>query len=322
MLKRVVLVVVALVVLLVLLGGGALAWVAFAFPRVAAAPSTAIDATPESLARGAYLFNHVCGCVDCHSRRDPAKLSGPVVAGTAGQGGQAFGANEGIPGTIYARDITPAAIGGWSDGELYRCLTVGVTKDGTALFPLMPYQSYATMTRGDVEALIAYTRTLAPIANAVPARSLSFPMNVIVKTIPHDAEQPERAPTPADGVAYGKYLVTAASCIHCHTPSHHGALLAGREFSGGVPFRLGGAVVRSANLTPDQATGIGAWTRDQFIARFTQGPETQGPAPAGYDTPMPWTSYAGMTPGDLGAIYDYLRALPAVTNGVVKVGAE
>jgi mono/diheme cytochrome c family protein len=321
MLKRVLLVIAVLFLLVIFAGAGALAWVANAFPKVAAAPNLSIAATPTLLARGDYLFNHVCGCVDCHSRRDPAKLSGPPIPGSEGQGGEAFGAGDGIPGTIHARNITPAALGGWSDGELYRCLVTGVSKDGTALFPLMPYQAYATMARGDVEALVAYTRTLKPIANAVPERALTFPMNVIVKTIPRDVAQPDQAPTPADGVAYGKYLVTAASCIHCHSPSHHGKLTPGREFSGGVEFPRGGRVVRSANLTPDQTTGIGAWTREQFIERFAHGPETKGGAPTAYDTPMPWTSYAGMTTGDLGAIYDYLRALPAIQNPVLKVSA-
>jgi len=80
--------------------------------------------------------------------------------------------------------------------------------------------------------------------------------------------------------------------------------------------------VRSPNLTPDKATGIGSWTAQQFIERFrffsdsTFVPYTVKPGQ--FKTVMPWTFYAGMKEEDLRAIFAYLQSLPAVKNPVVK----
>ena len=80
-----------------------------AFPAQIEAASGSIDATAEQRARGVYLAEHVAVCVDCHSERDFSRFSGPVVPGTLGQGGQRFGHDLGVPGEVYARNITPHA---------------------------------------------------------------------------------------------------------------------------------------------------------------------------------------------------------------------
>src|SRR5688572_6154267 len=115
-----------------------------------------IEPTPERLARGKYLNDHVVGCTTCHSQRDWTRFSGPVVPDTIGQGGQEF--NLGPAGVLYSKNITPAAIGSWSDGELLRAVTAGVSQDGTPLFPLMPYPHYGAMQEDDVHAALAYVR--------------------------------------------------------------------------------------------------------------------------------------------------------------------
>ena len=113
-----------------------------AFPRVGPAPSLAIEATPERVARGAYLANHVTVCIDCHSVRDWSRFSGPIVAGTEGRGGEVFDRRFRMPGTFYARNITPARLADWTDGELVRLVTTGLTKDDEPIFPVMPYRAY------------------------------------------------------------------------------------------------------------------------------------------------------------------------------------
>ena len=97
----------------------------------------------------------------------------------------------------------------------------------------------------------------------------------------------------------------------------------GQPFAGGFEFRFpNGSIVRSANITPDKATGIGAWDRDTFIRKFKQfGDSTYTPQKVNWEerdfqTTMPWTMYGGMTEQDLGAIYDYLHALKPVANKV------
>jgi hypothetical protein len=94
-----------------------------------------------------------------------------------------------------------------------------------------------------------------------------------------------------------------------------GQVIKGQEWIGGREFPLPfGGTIRSSNLTPDP-TGIGAWTPEQFVMRF-KAYETADlvVAKGEYNTIMPWTMYAGMTPDDLKAIYLYLRTVPAVAH--------
>lgn len=322
MIKRLLL---ALVLLVAIVAGSGLAYVFLALPDVPPSENVRIDATPERIARGEYLFNHVAMCADCHSTRDWSKYAAPIVPGTIGMGGEPFTPElmPGLPGSLYARNITPAAVGDWTDGELMRTITTGVNKHGTPLFPLMPYPAYGSLDRDDVEAIVAYMRTLAPIANEVPDRSLHFPMPLIVRTIPRAASFQERPPA-SDKAAYGAYVVRAAACVECHTPRDaQGQPLPGRDFAGGMEFRFpAGGVVRSANLTPDADTGIGTWTEQQFVDKFrafSGAPaRTLSPAEQRENTVMPWLPYSGMTDEDLRAVYAHLRTLPPVVHRVAK----
>ncbi|MBT3603039.1 MAG: cytochrome C [Candidatus Latescibacteria bacterium] len=291
------------------------------YPKAGNAPDLQIKATPEMIERGRYLANNVAVCIDCHSTRDKNHFTAPPLPGTEGKGGGLFTKEEGLPGTLVAPNITPAALGNWTDGEILRAITSGVNKNGNALFPLMPYLSYGNMTQNDVFAVIAYLRTLKPIKNT-PARStLNFPMNLIVNTMPQPYEAPSE-PDKSDTIVYGKYLTTIAACHECHTPQNRGTPLPGMYMAGGFEFPLPtGKRVISANITPDLETGIGHWKRVYFIAQFKRfdKPEARTfPVQNGYNTTMPWTMYAGMTESDLGAIYDYLQTIPPVKNGVNK----
>jgi len=308
---------------LMLLGFGGVGYVLLAFPKVGVATHLAVQRTPQLLERGRYLATHVSACIDCHSERDWQRFSGPIVAGTEGKGGQRFGRENGIPGTIFAKNITPTALGNWNDGELVRAFTAGVSKDDSPLFPLMPYASYAAMCERDVHAVVAYLRTLRPIENSVPPADISFPMNLVVRTLPAPPS-PGPCPDPANAVAQGAYLTRIAGCADCHTPKSHGKPLAGMDFAGGFTFDgmpNGGGTVRASNITPEAGTGIGAWKKEDFVRRFKvfADPAAAVPLkPGAFNTVMPWTIYAGMTDADLGAIYDYLRTVPPVRNPVER----
>jgi hypothetical protein len=113
-----------------------------------------------------------------------------------------------------------------------------------------------------------------------------------------------------------------AACVECHTKVDDKAqLIAGTEFGGGREFAMLGSVVHSANISPD-ATGIGSWSRDQFIQRFKQYLQPQnvitGLKPTDNNTIMPWTMYAGMSESDLSCIYQYLRTVRPIENTVTK----
>jgi len=318
--RKIIIIVVIIIGVLALLPIGALTFVAMTKPNVGAAPTLTITATPALIERGRYLYHHQAACVACHTPWDTTKFSFPPIVGKEGSGGSKFGRESGVPGVIYAANITPAALSSWSDGEIYRALTAGVNKQGDALFPLMPYGHYAKLSEPDLHAIIAYMRSMPSIENTVQKRLLAFPMNIIVRLIPAVVTPPAAAPAETDP-AYGAYVTNAGACLHCHTRSNHGKVKEGSEFSGGVEFPLAdGSMVRSANLTNDMTTGIGSWTKDVFMKRFRDSVSLSlQPSKVGeFNTVMPWTSYAGMSDTDLGAIFDYLKSLPAVSNKVEK----
>ena len=117
-------------------------------------------------------------------------------------------------------------------------------------------------------------------------------------------------------VARGKYLVTLGGCTDCHTPGH----LLGKpdmtHFLGGsdVGFAIPGlGVFVGRNLTPDQETGLGSWTREQIANALTTGVRPDGRVLAPV---MPWAAYAQMTRADALAIAGYLQSLPPVKREV------
>jgi mono/diheme cytochrome c family protein len=311
---------VAAVLVLAVVAG--IAYYSVTFPKVGPAADIKISATPEMLQRGEYLVNHVAVCIDCHSTHDPTKYGMPIVPGTIGKGGEDFAAFVKLRGTLESSNITSAALKDWTDGEVLRAVTEGVAKDGKALFPMMPYMNYGTLDRSDIESIIAYVRTLAPVENQTPPTKLPFPLNIIIPTIPRGARFAPR-PDTTDLVAHGKYLATMASCGECHSQRVRGEIPPGLEWAGGMEFELPFGVVRSANLTPDRETGIGHLSKDDFIAKFkSYSPGTFVPAEVGLEganTVMPWMLYSGMTDYDLGAIFEYLKTLTPVKNEVTKI---
>jgi len=309
--KKVVLAVLGVVVVLV---AGAAIFLLTKKPAQRPPSPEQIAGTPERLARGAYLTEHVLNCTHCHSVADAASFGHPPKEGTAGIGGNCWSEEMGIPGHLCATNLTPdpdTGLGRWTDGEILRAFREGVSRDGHALFPLMPYGIYRTLSDEDAASVVAYLRTLKPVRNPIPARVLKMPTKVIVNFIPRPIEGPVAAPDRKDPLAYGRYLATVGGCEECHTPQDdHHQPIAGREFAGGRDF--GG--VRSANITPDD-TGIREMTRDQFIDAFKTSAERRPVAPE-RNSEMGWMAYAGMTEEDLGALYDFLRTVKPVKNDV------
>lgn len=303
-----------------------ISYIVFSLPNVGKPEVIKIELTPERIARGKYLANNVTVCMDCHSTRDWTKFAGPLVPGTLGKGGEVFNQQFGFPGNFISKNITPAGIGSWTDGEVFRAITTGVDKDGKALFPVMPHPHYGTMDREDIYSIIAYIRTLAPIDNVLPASKPDFPMNIIIHSIPQKAIFTKLPPT-TDQLAYGKYLFNAAACGDCHTKQVKGKPIVGMELAGGFEFPLpSGGVVSSANITPDPETGIGSWTEANFVGRFKAYADTSfHPAnieKGNFNSVMPWNMYGHMKDEDLKAIYAYLRTIRPIHHPVVKFVAQ
>lgn len=310
-----------IIVILLIVGVSVLlAYVKVGLPDVGAAEELKIDYTQERIQRGEYLANCVTVCMDCHSTRDWSKFSGPLIEGTLGKGGDRFDQSVGMPGVYYAKNITPEGIQRYTDGELFRVITSGVNKEGRAMFPLMPYPYYGRMDREDIYDIIAYIRSLAPIKNDVPESTHDFPMNFIVNMIPQNASLSKR-PDPSDQIAYGAYLVNAGGCAECHTPAEQGQIIPELKYGGGREFKFpDGSAVHSANITPHPTTGIGAWTKETFLARFklyadsTYVPHEVNPGE--FNSIMPWTMYGKMKEEDLLAIFAYLKTIKPIENKV------
>jgi hypothetical protein len=315
--------IVGVILAIIIVGIGALlTYVKAGLPNVGKAEDIRIEYTPQRIERGKYLANNVCVCMDCHSKRDWAKFSGPLAEGTLGQGGELFDQTVGLPGSFLSRNITPEGIARYSDGELFRVITTGVNKEGSAMFPLMPYLHYGKMDREDIYSIISYIRSIPSIKNDVAQSVPDFPMNFIINTIPQRASLQSK-PDTSNVLAYGSYIINASGCNECHTQVNKGMIIPELMYSGGREFLFpDGSMVRSANITPDDETGIGKWTKEAFIQRFKLYADSSftlpSVKPGEYNTYMPWSMYAGMSRRDLGAIYDYLRTVKPLKNKVVK----
>jgi len=132
----------------------------------------AADAKANPVKRGAYLVESL-GCVACHSPVDDKKrmLPGMRLAGGVLMRIVPFG--DYPTGNLTSDQST--GLGGWSDEEIKRVITKGILRDGTRLLPYpMDYPSYSTMTPEDLNAIVAYLRTVPPISNRVPPPRRAF----------------------------------------------------------------------------------------------------------------------------------------------------
>ena len=105
----------------------------------------------------------------------------------------------------------------------------------------------------------------------------------------------------------GRYLTVAGDCAGCHTRP------GGPEFAGGRPIATPFGDVVAPNITPDEATGIGAWSDDDFVRAMTKGVRRDG---AHLFPAMPYPYYTKVTRDDLLAIRAYLATVPAIHNEV------
>ena len=115
----------------------------------------------------------------------------------------------------------------------------------------------------------------------------------------------ESAPATPELIARGAYLARAGNCIGCHTVAGGAAYAGGR----GIPTPFG--TIYASNLTPDIATGIGAWSSAEFWRALHNGRARDGRLlyPA-----FPYPNYTRITRDDSDALHAYLRSLPAVAQ--------
>jgi mono/diheme cytochrome c family protein len=273
----------------------------------------ATDKAESPVERGAYLANTIMACGNCHTPRDAA---GKPIAIKALSGGLAFNTPAFI---ATAPNITPdreTGIGSWSDIEIKRALVEGVRPDhgrlaGVALAAIMPANFYKALLPDDLDAIIAYLRSVTPIRNEVPDPVYKVP----VRRDPYpDADAGFSRATLADPVRRGAYLVTIGHCMECHSAWSRGVSdfktglgAGGRRFPAREGSPEGMPDVTVPNITPHPALGIGAWTDAEIGRAITHGTARDGRP---LKPPMAYGYYASLKDADLADIIAYLRTVP------------
>ena len=150
---------------------------------VPAATTSTTMAAPAAVLRGEYLVRSVAGCGECHTPRDAQGNleQGQWLAGVANRFDLTL--DDDTTGAISAPNLTPSALASWTDDQVKQAFQVGVGRDGSPLFPLMPYYAYRNMTDADADAIVAYLRAVPAIANSTPPRQ-TLPVTLTVPAAP------------------------------------------------------------------------------------------------------------------------------------------
>ncbi len=301
----------ALVVLAVAGISLTIGWRPFIGPSARALTSRKFESTPQRLARGDYLVNHVADCMGCHSPHDWTAHDAPVLPGMLGAG-QDMTFLKGLPGKVYAPNITPdpeTGVGNWTDDELARAIREGIGHDGRALFSFMPYPYFRSLSDEDLASIVVYLRSLPAVRNQLPPTELIFPVKYLIRSAPVPLDAPVPEPDLSTPEKRGKYLVTIAHCEDCHTPQDaHGQPLPGMAFAGGLILDGPWGRVASSNITPGP-TGIDG-------AIFMQALLTGYVGQRKLNQIMPWHAFRGMTSEDIAAMFAYMKTIRPVQHHV------
>ena len=260
----------------------------------------ALAVTP--IERGDYLVNGLMTCGNCHT---PRGLGGVYDLTRQLSGGPQTWDEDSFK--VKGANITPdreTGIGKWSSADIKRALLTGIRPNGTQLAPIMPYSFYKVLTAADVEAIVAYLKSVPPVSNAVEPPIYKSALHV---SIPKGAEKEMSEADMLNPVQRGFYLATIAHCMECHTPTVNGQQDFSQLGRGGQIFKGPFGVTVSRNITSHATVGLGEWSDAEIKGAITQGVRKDGTK---LKPPMVFHSYAKMTPLDLSAVVAYLRTLP------------
>ena len=265
-----------------------------AFPVVAQTPAE----------RGKYLVESIVGCGNCHTPQGP---NGPVMSRALSGGPPMV---EGTQFTAHPSNITSdreTGIGIYSDAQLKVMIREGKRPDGSLIGPPMPFNFYRGMADADLNAIIAYLRTVPAVKNAMPKSVYNMPLQ---QAWTPPITEPIVAPPRTDKVAYGRYLAgPLGHCLECHTPMGPGGRF---EFdtmlgAGGFKFEGPWGISVSRNITSDTETGLGQWSDAEIEQAIRKGVDRHGRT---LMPPMGYAYYAKVSAEDMSALITFLRTLP------------
>jgi mono/diheme cytochrome c family protein len=305
---------VALALVGLLLAGAALvAWLNVRGEEPLTGSADSFVATPEQVARGAYLAR-AGNCAACHTDR----------------GGAAFAGGKGIAtpfGTVFASNLTPDAktgIGTWSAAQFWRAMHNGRSADGRLLVPAFPYPNFTEITRADSDALFAWLRSQVPVAQVNRPHALRFPYNLQASLAVWRAlffSPGVYEPVVERSVQWnrGAYLVRSLGhCAACHSPRNaFGATRDSLELSGGlIPLQNWYA----PSLASSAEAGMADWSSQDVAALLKTGLAPRGAA-LGPMAEVVFRSTQYLSDGDIAAMTEFLKSLPQTPPHAVRVDA-
>ncbi|NIF28243.1 c-type cytochrome [Pantoea sp. Tr-811] len=270
--------------------------------------STTAHADDALVSKGEYLAR-AGDCVACHTAK----------------GGQPFAG--GLPmetpiGTLYSTNITPDAsgIGQYSFAEFDQAVRKGIARDGSTLYPAMPYPSYARVSDEDMQALYAYfMQGVQPVAQPNKASdipwplSMRWPLSIWRGLFAPEAKawQPQAGADPV--VSRGAYLVEGLGhCGACHTPRALTMQEKALNPQDGAQFLAGSAPLEgwiAKSLRGDHKDGLGSWSEAQLV-QFLKTGRSDRSAVFGGMSDVVEHSLQHLNDADLTAIARYLKTLP------------
>ncbi|MCU0124953.1 cytochrome c [Pseudomonas vlassakiae] len=270
--------------------------------------ATATQADEALVRQGEYLAR-AGDCVACHTAKGGKPFAGGLPMETP-------------IGTVYSTNITPDAsgIGQYSFADFDRAVRQGIAKDGSTLYPAMPYPSYARVSDDDMQALYAYfMQGVEPVAQPNKPTDIPWPLSMrwplsIWRGLFAPEVKAWQAPVGADPVvSRGAYLVEGLGhCGACHTPR---ALTMQEEAlspADGEQFLAGSAPLEgwiAKNLRGDHKDGLGNWSEAQLV-QFLKTGRSDRSAVFGGMSDVVEHSMQHLSDADLTAIARYLKTLP------------
>ncbi|WP_369990884.1 cytochrome c [Pseudomonas xanthosomatis] len=270
--------------------------------------------TPALIEKGAYLAR-TGDCVACHTSHD---------------GGKPFAGGLGIAspiGTIYSTNITPdkhTGIGNWSYGEFERAVRRGIGHDGSALYPAMPFPSYAKVSDEDTQALYAYfMQGVAPVKQPNKANDIPWPLSIRMplaywRALFAPAPQASVANTGATPIERGAYLVQGLGhCGSCHTP--RALTLQEKGLDESAAGYLSGTELNGWNVPA--LRGMPHWSEEELVEYLGSGRNAKASV-AGEMTDVIANSTSHMSDADLQAMAAYLKSLAPAKGSAYQQQAE
>jgi mono/diheme cytochrome c family protein len=264
-----------------------------------AAPAATNEAKFETITRGKYLAA-AGDCYACHTVR----------------GGEAYAGGLEMPtpfGRLYTPNITPdpeTGIGKWSADDFWRAMHEGKSKDGSFLYPGMPFNNYTLVTREDSDAIYAYFMSLKPVQQKNRPHEMGFPYNQrellagwrtlyfkqgVYKDDPKQSKEWNRGAYLVDGLGH---------CNACHATRNMLGAVTKDDISGGlIPLQNWYA----PSLTSSRETGLGDWEIKEIVDLLRTGVSARG-AVFGPMAAVVQHSLQELSLSDLTAMATYLKA--------------